>query len=306
MVAAVCTLFENDYHYGVGALVNSLYRLGFRGVVWAGYRGPLPPWARPIKSAAGYEEYQVAPECIIRFVPLATNYHLTNYKPHFMLQLWTEHCPEAEALFYFDPDIVVKCRWSFFEEWVTYGIALCEDVTSPVPARHPMKMAWQQWCERHGIAAKSANHMYFNCGFLGVRRPMSGFLREWLKLLELVGPEVGGLQNQNVRDRSFVFCKTDQDALNIAVMCSDQAVSPIGPEGMDFKFGGYTMSHAIGPAKPWRKSMIADALRGRRPSLADRSYWRSTEAPIRLYSPAKLLRKRAALLIAAGIGRYFS
>jgi hypothetical protein len=306
MVAAICTLFEGHYHYGLGALVNSLYQHGFRGIIWAGYRGVLPPWARPIKSAAGCEEYQVAPGCVIRFIPIVTSYHLTNYKPHFILQVWAERCPDAQALFYFDPDIVIKCRWSFFREWVTYGIALCEDVNSPVPAGHPLRMAWRQWCEGHGIALKFDGDMYFNGGFIGVTQQRMDFVRQWLRLLELIGGEVSGLQNQNVGDRTFPFCKTDQDALNISVMACDHPISAIGQEGMDFKFGGSTMSHAVGPAKPWRKSMIADALRGRPPRLADTSYWRSTEAPIRLYSGARLLWKRTALLIAAGIGRYLT
>ena len=53
---SICTLFEGDYHYGLGPLVNSLYTNGYRGVIWVGYRGALPPWAQPRSAAQGFED----------------------------------------------------------------------------------------------------------------------------------------------------------------------------------------------------------------------------------------------------------
>jgi len=124
MNSAVCTLFEGDYHYGVGALANSLYAQGYRGILYAGYRGELPPWAAGTGVRDQAAEFTAAQGLILRFIPLATKIHLTNFKPDFMLSLWRDHCPDAQSLFYFDPDITVIGRWTFFEEWVEAGVAL--------------------------------------------------------------------------------------------------------------------------------------------------------------------------------------
>lgn len=327
MKSAICTLFEGDYHYGVGALTNSLYHHGFRGIVWAGYREKLPTWAKTIKDYEKYQEYVVAKGCAIHFVKLDTNYHLTNYKPKFMLSLWKEFCPETEALFYFDPDIVIKCRWSYFEEWATYGVALCEDINSPVPDNHPLRMAWRKFFEPYGFVFNRQTDIYVNGGFIGVTNTRESFLQNWSKIQEIMAPEVGGLQNANIGlqkanladltekkcpqfaevGRTFLFDKTDQDAMNISLMTTSCAVSLMGKEGMDIISGGFTMSHAVGSVKPWRKQMFLSSLRtGKRPSLADKGYWQNTQIPIKLYSAYELFWKKFDLLFATIVARIFS
>ena len=108
MNTAICTMFEGDYHYGLGALVNSLVHHGFRGVVWSGYRCRLPPWASRLQDGNSVEEFRVNPECVIRFVRLDTSVHFTNYKPQFMKQIFETLDTGIDALFYFDLDIVTR------------------------------------------------------------------------------------------------------------------------------------------------------------------------------------------------------
>jgi len=304
MNTAVCTLFEGHYHYGLGALINSLYYHGFRGVIWVGYRGALPPWAKNLKRCQEYQEFTVAKECVIHFILLTTLAHFTNYKPDFFLQLWEHYCPDAEALFYFDPDIVIKCHWSFFEEWIMFGVALCEDTDSPVPGSHPLRMAWRRFYEPHGFSFISSVDTYVNGGFVGLTRTNKQFLHEWKRIRDLMAPAIGGLQNTRIKDRSFMFYNTEQDGMNIAWQCSKCPSSLMGKEAMDFIPGGITMSHAIGPIKPWKKNMISQALGGKAPRLADKCYWQNTQTPIQIYSQPWLFWKKIELRCGAAIGRF--
>ncbi len=307
MNSAVCTLFEGNYHYGVGALANSLYANGFRGTIYCGYRGAPPPWAGNGKSSDGNVEFSPAEGLVLRFVPLTTKFHLTNIKPDFALSLWQTHCPEAPALFYFDPDITVLCPWSFYEAWVKAGVAMCADVNPAMPPNHPIRDAWKRYYLPHGIKFRREMDIYFNGGFFGLRREQMEFLRCWQKLQELMAPEIGGLQNVNVRDRTFLFHKTDQDAMNVAAMASESPISPMGQDGMDIQQGGggYVMSHALGGQKPWKKQFLRTLLKkGQSPSRADRTYFRHVKYPIRLYPPAALSCKYTFLLAASLLGRF--
>ena len=97
--SVVCTLFEGHYHYGVAALTNSLYAAGYRGVIFAGYRGDLPPWtAKAIDNSAlgkGGKTLMIRKDLHLHFIPLSTEYHLTNYKPDFMIRLFQGPAKDA-------------------------------------------------------------------------------------------------------------------------------------------------------------------------------------------------------------------
>ncbi|RYG11197.1 MAG: hypothetical protein EOO07_20975, partial [Chitinophagaceae bacterium] len=129
--ASICTLFEGEYHYGMAVLINSLYANGFRGDIYAGYRGDIPYWAENANhnneiSWKDVKTLTLTDELNIHFLPVETEYHLTNYKPDFMLKLWDGPAGRINQIFYFDPDIVVDAKWEFFLEWAGLGVALCE------------------------------------------------------------------------------------------------------------------------------------------------------------------------------------
>lgn len=302
--AAVCTLFEGHYHHGLGALVNSLYRHGFRGTIWAGYRRALPPWATPLSTNEGYQEFAVGESCVIRFLPLQSDLHFANCKPDFMLRIFKEQ-PDLPGLFYFDPDIVIRCRWSFYEEWLSHGLALVQEITNgTMPANHPLRMQWIAFAKSLGLTIHRDLNQYFNSGFIGVARRHQSSLSLWQKLLDGVGQTKLSLQGFMPGDRTNPFYGIDQDTLNLTAMITDHPLSTIGPEGMDFVSGGFTMSHGVGTPKPWQKPMILSALDGRGPNAADQGYWSNATHPIRLHPRWRLASKKLDLVLGKMIGRF--
>ncbi len=305
MSSVVCTLFEGDYHYGLAALANSLFQCGYRGTIWAGYRGTLPPWARLKESGDERQAFEVAEGLTIQFLKVGTPRHFTNYKADFMTLLGRNYTPEFERMFYFDPDIILRVAWKFIEDWAEGGVALCEDVNSPMPATHPIRKQWLRFAGPHGLTASREMEVYVNGGFVGVAKRDWSFVETWERLLSLLEVETSGLARLGVSDRAYPFHKPDQDALNMTTMFSDRPLSIVGREGMDFIPGGYLMSHALGTAKPWRKSFLREAMRGYPPSMADHAFMRNTETPISLFSPGQRKWKKLDLLLGCALGRFY-
>lgn len=310
--SAICTLFEGAYHYGVGSLVNSVYQHGFRGTIWAGYRGELPPWAEPLRSTNRGHAFDVGEGCTIQFVLLDTSTFFSNYKPHFLLEVW-KHTDEDTRLFYFDPDIVTKCRWSFFEEWVDSGVALCLDNAYPyMPASHPLRNGWRAFAEDLELDTRRSPNHYFNAGFIGVRREHRQLLVVWRDLMEALresGINIESFKNYegyNDIDRSHPFYVADQDALNLAIMIEDVPLSIMGTEGMDFTGAGFTMSHAVDAPKPWDKNITAKLLTdGSLAGLSDREFLSYIDEPIELYPPLTQRLKWIDFYLSKIIGSFF-
>lgn len=311
---AVCTVYDGHYHYGVAALANSLYKNGFKGCVYVGYRGALPFWCKSATKNSDIEwvdcyTYEAAEGFYLHFLPVETNYHLTNYKAEFMLKLMSGPAKNEKALAYFDPDIIVKCRWSFFENWISHGVALVHEVVhNDMPATHPIRLEWENIIGTIGRVPKRTIHSYINAGFCGVARENIDFLEVWAKLINVaVDKFKANPQKFSSFNRTYPFWSIDQDALNIAAMCCIPPISEVGPDGMDFIHGGWIMSHATGSPKPWKKNFLYEAVfKVRPPTLPEKIYWSNAQEPISLFSNNKIRSKKLSLLIASLISRFYS
>lgn len=316
MISALCTLFEGSYHFGLAALVNSLHRAGFRGEIFAGHRGPLPDWAaqaRPIERPPwpSARIFAATPEIRIVFLEVVADAHLTNHKPRFMLELLDGPAREADALFYLDPDICVAQRWSYFEDWVGCGVALCEDLNSPLSAAHPRRIGWRRHYGRAGLALRFRGPEYVNGGFVGVARADRAFLDTWRDTLALMADEIGSLASAKIgggaafRSTGFADCFdcSDQDALNAAIEASPVEVSIVGQDAMGFRPGAALLPHAVGAGKPWQRAYLKSALAGVAPRQVDKAFWANARGPLVVHGARDLLLKQLDLTLAAAVGR---
>lgn len=305
MPATVCTLFDGDYHLGAAVLANSLLAAGFSGELVAGVRGEPPPWMHG-------RDTLVLPTLTIRTLTLTTPRHLTNFKPDFLLSL---RARTAEPLWYLDPDIVVEAPWSFFEEWLQAGVALCEDVNSPLAANHPRRAGWRRHFGPLGYHLAFREPAYVNGGCVGVGEAHTVFIELWRDLQLAMADAIGGLDqtklgggtSSRMRDPHFCFNASDQDALNAAIEAAPLGTdfSILGAEAMGFRPGRTVLPHALGAPKPWRKHYLRESLAGRPPTAADKAFWQHATGPLTPFSPGLVSRRRRALRLAAFIGRFY-
>jgi hypothetical protein len=308
MKISLCTLFERNYHFGVAALSNSLIASGYSGDLWVGYRGALPGW---ITESAAYDkasgDFQVAPTLRLRMVEIDTPMHLTYYKPTFIADLLENRAPDADAVAYIDPDIVVKCDWPSFSGWFTDdAISLVEDVNWSFPSRHPKRLQWNAFFEPYGFVPQRTLERYYNAGFIAVPRAHVEFTRLWAHLCNLVRERnsIGGYELK-AGGGAHLFHSSDQDAMNFALTVYEAPLNTAGPEAMDFVPGGYYLSHATGWRKPWDGRHLRMALEGCPPTMATKWYYRFANSPIKVYEGSTLTRRRLQMKLAAAIGRLY-
>jgi len=311
MYSVICTLFEGHYHYGLVALTNSLYKNGFRGSIYAGYRGLLPDWATNLYNddhiGPGTQTFEVANGLQIHFIPLITNIHFTNYKMDFMLDLFNGPAKNASGIVYFDPDIIIKCKWDFFDKWISHGVAVVHEITAnDMPYNHPVRKEWEKVISKRNLAVKRNLNSYLNAGFCGISKDHIEFLKIWSLIMRIAENDYG-YENAYLKHthRTDPFFAGDQDAFNMAAMCCESPLSEMGPEGMDLTYGGFTMSHAIGSPKPWKKNFLYSAILGNKPSIADKAFWLNMKFPIKCFDNNFIKRKQLSIAVASFIGRFY-
>ncbi len=301
---AVCTLADGDYLIGAGALANSLYASGYRGALWIGYRGALPNWATSATDHGTYREFAAADGLIVRFVPVADGDTLAIAKPDFALRVLDELAPQSDGVMFFDADVVVLGAWSFYVDWLAAGVGLCTEAQPFKHANHPHRRYWRDMIAAVGRSARDLD-LYFNSGFIAVPRQHRDVLLAWSQLMaeyrRRVGQAIPGIRHG---DKLGPLWATDQEMLNAAVMATTVPLSILGPEGMDFFALSLYMSHAIGE-KPWRAHYLRNAIRGNRPSVADRHFWRFMEQPIAVLPRSIVAMRRIFLKAALAIGRFY-
>jgi hypothetical protein len=299
MTSVAATVFESGhYERGAAALINSLIASGFSGRVWLGVRGPQPSWLSP-NLLAQLQAKSLEVNC----VSISTSYDIPNYKPHFLLEV-TRREGNTPVITYFDADMIVKCPWSFVEQWSASGIAAVGDENWLVPRSSPMRAQLRELRSRLEVAHKTDERpapldIYCNAGFLGLNTKHIGFLELWADLIDAF---LANTRSAITSRRAFPTVGPDQDLFNLALMSYGSYVSLMGPAAMDFAPGGDVFSHSTGAVKPWSRPFVRSALQGHPPSKRDAVYLHYSRGPVGRVPRSHHIRRTLEYRVARGIG----
>ena len=305
-ISVVCTLAEGTYFCGVAALANSLICAGFHGEIVIGYRGPLPDWFTRLEPDGASSVRHVAPGVRMRAVEFPGPWHLANLKARLLVDIFRTLCPDAEIVYYFDPDIVIDCEWQMLAAWSLDGVVMVLDVSNSfMSPHHVYRRAWEQLAARRGYACREVTG-YVNSGCVGISRAYAGFAETWADLMDALAEEGLDMARLKYAGSPLEFAAMDQDILNATVMASRMPISLLGYEAMGvYPRRGDVMPHAMFHKKPWVRPYILDALRGIPPGRVDLAYWRFVDVgPIWPFDKLTLARKQILISIASFIGLF--
>jgi hypothetical protein len=295
----VVTLAEGDFLFGASVLYNSLITNGFDGIFIIGCRNEES--FNPALCAA---LRKLSPQ--VQLFPVKTTLHFTNYKAAFMMHVLDLY-PQCEAIAYLDPDIVINCPYSWMASWSARGPVACADVNWWMPSNHPTRL---DWLEITGLKASHQLELYYNGGFVSIKRQDKGFLELWQAIVDEYGDRDNPLDAQGdiglwrKGGRWLPFMTPDQDALNITLMVWSGPITTLGPDVMGFA-GPALLPHAVGAPKPWRKHYLRDAFKAMPPRVVDKLYWNYADSPVKTVSKRLLVWRRLTIKVAAFVGRFY-
>ena len=294
----VITLFEGHYEFGVGTLLNSLVKSEFEGLFCIGYKGCLPFWINQLHLVENESNlYQVSEYIYIRFDELNVDMHFGYYKPYYMKKVYQEYT-DANGYFYFDPDILILAKWTFFENWLNSGVALCQDICyDMMHYNHPWRNQWRKDFKQYDQGTSQFWNYYVNSGAIGVDSKTFKIIDSWIMFTETYKKNDLPITYFNQEDTLSPY-KGDQDVLNaVLTLNEDIPISVIGKEAMGFAYPISIMVHAIGgDEKPWKMNYLKTAIKGKAAIVADNYFFDFYNGRIKLYSTFKLNRRKLALM----------
>jgi hypothetical protein len=266
------TLCEPAYLVGAAALFNSLIAAGFEGTFIVGLKGEPSGWLTtlPANVPAGVN---------VRVVAAPGDRHLTHGKALFARRILDELEPSCRGIAYFDPDVIVKAKWSDIAARIQSACCVCADENAPPWLGR--ERDWTRFATEQTGLSTTMDGACCNGGFVGAMRSHRAMLDLWEKLiLACVSRGFNPTAFTWNGERALPFFFVDQDMLNLAIRLAGVPVWMGGPETMDFKPGGHFLSHAISTPKPWGRWYLPRVLAGRTVRQCDIAFWENAATPI--------------------------